>query len=196
MAGTMALPRRGGGGAEGDRTPDLLIANEALSQLSYGPKAATGRTRCLGSGHLGLPPCAVNKGGLGRDGHVDGRLPGRLSSFQPPRRRPFVQRPAEGGLMATNPFLWLVTTVIWTYIYILIAAVIMSWLVAFNVVNTRHQFVGMVADFLYRVTEPALRPIRRRMPNLGGIDLSPAILIIGLMFFEQLVYWLYVKAFR
>jgi YggT family protein len=100
-----------------------------------------------------------------------------------------------GGLMA-NPFLWLISTLIWTYIYILFAAVIMSWLIAFNVVNTRNQFVGMVADFLYRVTEPALRPIRRRMPTLGGIDLSPAILIIGLMFFEQLVYWIYAKAFR
>src|SRR5215470_14351816 len=74
-AGTMAFAgggspegwRWGVGGAEGNRTPDLLIANEALSQLSYGPKAATGCTRCLGSGHLGLPPCAVNKGGLGRD---------------------------------------------------------------------------------------------------------------------------------
>jgi YggT family protein len=98
--------------------------------------------------------------------------------------------------MAANPFLWLMSTLIWTYIYILFAAVIMSWLIAFNVVNTRNQFVGMVADFLYRVTEPVLRPIRRRMPTLGGIDLSPAILIIGLMFFEQLVYWLYAKAFR
>jgi YggT family protein len=123
-------------------------------------------------------------------------LPGRLSSFQP----------LAGGLsfsgwprvdfMAANPFLWLMSTLIWTYIYILFAAVIMSWLIAFNVVNTRNQFVGMVADFLYRITEPALRPIRRRMPTLGGIDLSPAILIIGLMFFEQLVYWMYFKAFR
>ena len=82
------------------------------------------------------------------------------------------------------------------YIWLLIAAAVLSWLIAFNVVNTRNQFVGMVADFLYRITEPALRPIRRRMPTLGGIDLSPAILIIGLMFFEQLVYWIYFKAFR
>ena len=79
---------------------------------------------------------------------------------------------------------------------VLIASAILSWLMVFNVVNTRNQFVAMVADFLYRVTEPALRPIRRRMPTLGGIDLSPAVLIIGLMFFEQLVYWIYAKAFR
>ncbi len=89
-----------------------------------------------------------------------------------------------------NPFLWLVSTLIWTYIYILIASAILSWLIAFNVVNTRNQFVAMVAEFLYRVTEPALRPIRAIMPNLGGIDISPVILIIGLMFLEQLIYWL------
>jgi YggT family protein len=90
-----------------------------------------------------------------------------------------------------NPFLWLISTLIWTYIYIVIAAVVLSWLIAFNVVNVRNQFVAMVAEFLFRVTEPALRPIRNRMPNLGGIDLSPAVLIIALMFFEYLIYWLY-----
>jgi len=95
-----------------------------------------------------------------------------------------------------NPFLWLVSALIWTYIYMLIAAAILSWLIAFNVVNTRNQFVHMVADFLYRVTEPALRPIRRLMPNLGGIDISPVILIIGLMFLEQLIYWLFLQVFR
>ena len=94
------------------------------------------------------------------------------------------------------PLIGFIVLVIDLYIWVVIAGAILSWLIAFNVVNTRNQFVGMVADFLYRVTEPALRPIRRRMPTLGGIDLSPAILIIGLMFFEQLVYWIYVKAFR
>lgn len=95
-----------------------------------------------------------------------------------------------------NPFLWLITTLIWTYIYILVAAAVLSWLIAFNVVNVRNPVVGMVADFLYRVTEPALRPIRNFMPNLGGIDISPIILIIGLMFLEQLIYWLYALMFR
>ena len=73
------------------------------------------------------------------------------------------------------------------YIYIIFAAVIMSWLIAFNVVNVRNQFVGMVADFLYRITEPALRPIRRFMPNLGGIDISPMILILILIFFRLVI---------
>jgi YggT family protein len=72
------------------------------------------------------------------------------------------------------------------YIYVLIAAAVLSWLIAFNVVNTRHPFVGMVAEFLYRVTEPVLRPIRKRLPNMGGIDISPIIVII-IIWFIQLV---------
>ena len=90
-----------------------------------------------------------------------------------------------------NPFLWLIHTLIWTYIYIVIAAIILWWLIHFNVVNARNQFVAMLWDFLYRITEPALGPIRRRMPNLGGLDLSPFILIVGLIFLDLLVFWLY-----
>ena len=63
----------------------------------------------------------------------------------------------------------------------------MSWLVAFNVVNVRNQFVGMIADFLYRITEPALRPIRNLLPNLGGIDISPVILIFLLIFCQYVI---------
>ena len=88
-----------------------------------------------------------------------------------------------------NPFLWLIDTIITLYIWILIAAAILSWLIAFNVVNTRNQFVGMVGDFLYRVTEPVLRPIRNVMPNLGGIDVSPVILILIIILIEKLIYY-------
>ena len=77
------------------------------------------------------------------------------------------------------------------YIYLLIAAAVLSWLIAFNVVNVRNQFVAMVADFLYRITEPALRPIRNFMPNLGGIDISPIILIF-IIIFLQLVIRIYI----
>jgi len=72
------------------------------------------------------------------------------------------------------------------YIYVLIAAAVMSWLIAFNVVNSRNQFVSMVGEFLYRVTEPVLRPIRNVLPNLGGLDISPIIVII-IIWFIQLV---------
>jgi len=94
-----------------------------------------------------------------------------------------------------NPFLWLIDTVINLYIWILIAAAVLSWLIAFNVVNTRNQIVSGVAEFLYRVTEPALRPIRNMLPSLGGIDISPVILIIGLLFLRQLIFWIYIRIF-
>jgi len=94
-----------------------------------------------------------------------------------------------------NPFLWLVDTIIDIYIWIMIASAVLSWLVAFNVVNTRNPIVANIGEFLYRVTEPALRPIRNLLPNLGGIDVSPVILIIGLLFLKQFIFWAYVKLF-
>ncbi len=73
------------------------------------------------------------------------------------------------------------------YVYLLIASAILSWLIAFNVVNTRNQFVAAVAEFLYRITEPLLAPIRSFMPNLGGLDISPIILIIIIIFIQKLI---------
>ena len=73
------------------------------------------------------------------------------------------------------------------YIWLLIASAVLSWLVAFNVFNTRNQVVAMVGDFLYRVTEPLLRPIRSMMPNLGGIDVSPVILILLILLLENVI---------
>lgn len=94
-----------------------------------------------------------------------------------------------------NPFLWLIDTIIDIYIWILIASAVLSWLIAFNVVNTRNPIVNNIGEFLYRVTEPALRPIRNLMPNLGGIDVSPVILIILLLFLKQFIFWVYIKLF-
>jgi len=89
----------------------------------------------------------------------------------------------------SNPFLWLVQTLITLYIWILIAAAVLSWLVAFNVVNPYNQIVRAIGDALYRLTEPALRPIRNLLPNLGGLDISPVILILLLLFIERLLVW-------
>ncbi|HAA93748.1 MAG: hypothetical protein CMM48_07545 [Rhodospirillaceae bacterium] len=91
----------------------------------------------------------------------------------------------------TDPFLWLILTVIQLYIYALIVSVILSWLVAFNVINTHNQFVSLVGNFLYRVTEPLLGPIRRMLPNFGGLDISPVVLILLLIFAQKLLisYW-------
>jgi len=73
------------------------------------------------------------------------------------------------------------------YIYVLVAWAVLSWLVAFNVVNTRHPVVRAIADFLYRITEPVLRPIRRWMPNFGGIDVSPIIVWLIILFIQWVI---------
>ena len=88
--------------------------------------------------------------------------------------------------------LQLVSTVITLYIWALIISAVMSWLVAFNVINTQNRFVYMVGDFLYRITEPALRPIRRFIPLLGGIDISPIVLILGLVFLRNLLFEIFI----
>ena len=93
--------------------------------------------------------------------------------------------------MMSNPFLWLILQVLDLYMWAVIIGVVLSWLVAFNVVNTSNRFIFMVGDFLHRITEPALRPIRRTIPNLGGIDISPVILIILLIFAQRLVIWVF-----
>ena len=79
-----------------------------------------------------------------------------------------------------NPIIYLVELVIEIFTWIVIAGAIMSWLVAFGVVNVRNQFIRIVVDMLYRLTEPLLRPIRRVLPNLGGVDIAPVVLLVAL----------------
>ena len=74
------------------------------------------------------------------------------------------------------------------YIWVLIINVILSWLVAFNVLNTSNRFVYSVLDVSQKLTDPPLNFIRRYLPNLGSIDISPIILILGLMFLRNLVF--------
>lgn len=73
------------------------------------------------------------------------------------------------------------------YTWLIIASAILSWLIAFNVINTRNDVVRAVWDFLSRVTEPVLRPIRRMLPNLGGVDISPIILLLLIFFIERVI---------
>ena len=88
-----------------------------------------------------------------------------------------------------NPIIWLVSTLIWIYIYLLVGQAIVSWLLAFGVVNRYNRGVAVISDFLYRITEPALRQIRNYMPNFGGIDISPMILIILLIFADHVIHY-------
>jgi len=81
----------------------------------------------------------------------------------------------------------LIDTVIGIYIFIVFASVVLSWLVAFNVINTSNRFVYLVGDTLHRLTEPALGPIRRILPNMGALDLSPIVLLLGLYFLRTFI---------
>jgi YggT family protein len=90
-----------------------------------------------------------------------------------------------------NPVHWLIDTVLELYIWVVIANVVLSWLIAFNVINTRNSFVYQVGEFLNRATEPALRPIRNILPHLGGIDISPVVLILLLVFIRRLIWQLF-----
>jgi YggT family protein len=78
------------------------------------------------------------------------------------------------------------------YVWVLIAYAVFSWLVAFNVVNMRNQFVAVAGDFLYRITEPVLAPIRNLLPNFGGIDISMVIAILLIFLIERIIlYYIY-----
>ena len=87
-----------------------------------------------------------------------------------------------------NPFQNLFNGVIELYIWCLIIWVVLSWLVAFNVVNVRNPIVSQIGEVLYRLTEPVLRPIRNILPNLGGVDLSPIVLVLLLLFASRLLH--------
>jgi len=83
--------------------------------------------------------------------------------------------------------LLLIDKVLEIYSWVIIAAAIMSWLVAFGVLNVRNQFIRTVVDLLYRLTEPVLRPIRRMLPNFGGVDISPVIILLAIFFLRHLI---------
>ena len=74
------------------------------------------------------------------------------------------------------------------YIWILIINAVISWLIAFNILNTSNRFVYSLLDVTYKLTDPPLNFIRRYLPNLGSIDISPIVLILGLMFLRNLVF--------
>tara|TARA_B110000285_G_scaffold74681_1_gene86025 strand:+ start:336 stop:626 length:291 start_codon:yes stop_codon:yes gene_type:complete len=84
--------------------------------------------------------------------------------------------------------------VISLYIWVLIINAIISWLVAFNILNTSNRFVYSVLEISYKLTEPPLSFIRKYIPNIGSIDISPIILILGLMFLRNLVFELFAPA--
>jgi len=90
--------------------------------------------------------------------------------------------------------LMLIDRIIDIYVWIIILSAVLSWLVAFDIINMRNRFVYLVGDALNRITEPVYRPIRRFLPEMGGLDLSPLIVILGLWFLRDLMWELFQSA--
>jgi YggT family protein len=84
-----------------------------------------------------------------------------------------------------DPFFILIYRIIDIYFYIILANVILSWLIAFNIINTHNQFVSTILFATKKLTDPLLDPLRRIIPNLGGIDVSPILLILLLLFVQD-----------
>jgi YggT family protein len=91
---------------------------------------------------------------------------------------------------------WLIDRLISLYTWCVILAAVFSMLASFGVLDTRNRIVWTIGDFLYRITEPALRPIRNLLPNFGGIDISPVILILLLQAARMLINELYISLLR
>ncbi|MBL8790100.1 MAG: YggT family protein [Rhizobiales bacterium] len=86
-----------------------------------------------------------------------------------------------------NPFIWLVLTILNIYFWVILISVIMSWLIAFGIMNRQNPYVRQIDYALSRLTEPVLGPIRRVMPDLGGLDVSPVVALIGIQFLQYLI---------
>jgi YggT family protein len=86
-----------------------------------------------------------------------------------------------------GPVLRIIITVVDLYMWVIIIGVVLSWLIHFSVINTSNRFVYLVVDFVYRITEPALGWIRRFLPNMGGIDIAPLLLILALILIRDIL---------
>jgi YggT family protein len=132
------------------------------------------------AGHLGLPSCSV------KDGCRAGMPAARIGLFRRGNTgKPCATAPTLGREMIE--LLQFISYLLTIYVYVVIAMAILSWLIAFNVVNTRNPIVHMIAELLYRLTEPVLRPIRNVLPNMGGIDISPIILFLIILFIQSVI---------
>jgi len=86
-----------------------------------------------------------------------------------------------------EPILLLLYRIIDIYFYILIINIVLSWLIAFNIVNMQNKIVVTILYATNRLTDPLLNPLRRILPNFGGIDISPIILVLGLLFIQDYI---------
>ena len=91
------------------------------------------------------------------------------------------------------PMLELLRTILHLYVWVLIASVVLSWLISFQIINTRNRFVAVIGEALYRLTEPLLAPLRRVIPGVSGFDFSPMIAIFILVFIQNVISRLVLK---
>jgi YggT family protein len=133
-------------------------------------------------------PASGKAGRTTRGGRSD-REDARTTRVAGGATRGYITRTLEpsGGAIIMLELLGFVSYVLQLYVYVLIAAAVLSWLIAFNVVNMRNQFVAGLARLLYALTEPVLRPIRNLLPNLGGIDISPVVVILIIIFIQSVI---------
>ena len=91
------------------------------------------------------------------------------------------------------PLLHVLLIVVDLYTWVVLIGVVLSWLIAFNIVNTHNKFVFAFGDLVRNITEPVLIPIRRILPNLGNVDFSPMVLILGLIFIKGVIQKLFLS---
>ncbi len=96
-------------------------------------------------------------------------------------------------MIILGPLINVLSIALELYMWLVIISALLSWLVAFNVVNTSNRLVHQIGSFLYKITEPALRPIRRVLPNFGGIDISPILLILAIYFIQQVLFEIHLR---
>ena len=171
------------GGAEGNRTPDLCSAIAALSHLSYSPvPEAVFRAR--------TPFCQsapTKNTAKTRNVFAETCLPGRqrlnIAGRNIPDEIPGVAMSAAAAFII--PVFRVLNMVIDLYWWVIIVMAVMSWLLAFDVINMRNDFVRSIWNGVNALTEPALRPIRRFIPAIGGMDISPIVLLLLLSFIQM-----------
>ncbi len=90
-------------------------------------------------------------------------------------------------MIIMDPLIRIIMIALDLYVWMIIISAVLTWLVHFGIINTSNQLVSTIGEFLWRITEPAIRPIRRHMPNLGGIDISPVVLILAIIFLQMVL---------
>ena len=169
--------------------PESLALVESWERIASRAGGPRGRSFVVGTGRKRQSLC------LASSGSIDSRRAGSgppaeectVAEKPAPVRRQVDKLPGFITRASMRAVFYVIDLALVLYIWVLIAAVAFSWLVALNMVNTRNQAIAMIGESLDRITEPVLRPIRNAVPKLGGIDISPFILFLIIMFIRYVI---------